>query len=160
MNGPANSKKRARHHAHLSLCSKSRKTSDAKLIKWPKTTIWAIFWRFWGQISLNSKFFWKISFTEIEGQKPIKSLEPFLRKISKCLILGQFADLFAKIFKSRFFFKNPALSLFYLHNPPWKKSEKSLEPFLRNLITNQTTNQPTNYYQRQQLYRTRLTLVQ
>ena len=46
-----------------------------------------------------------------------KLLEPFLRKISKCLILGSFGDLFANIFKPRSCFKNPALSLFYLYSP-------------------------------------------
>ena len=41
-----------------------------------------------------------------------------------------------------------ALSLFYLYSPliSCKKSEKSLEPFLRKLRYQQT-NQPTNYYQ-------------
>ena len=32
-----------RHHAYLSLCGKSRKTNNAKSRKWPKTSIWAIF---------------------------------------------------------------------------------------------------------------------
>ena len=43
LSGPANRKKTTRHHAHLSLCAKSRKTNDAKSRKWPKTSIWAIF---------------------------------------------------------------------------------------------------------------------
>ena len=43
LTGPANCKKTTRHHAHLSLCAKSRKTNDAKSRKWPKTSIWAIF---------------------------------------------------------------------------------------------------------------------
>ena len=43
LTGPANCKKTNRHHAHLSLCAKSRKTNDAKSRKWPKTSIWAIF---------------------------------------------------------------------------------------------------------------------
>ena len=34
---PVNCKKTTRHHAHLSLCAKSRKTNDAKSRKWPKT---------------------------------------------------------------------------------------------------------------------------
>ena len=67
LTGPANCKKTTRHHAHLSLCAKSRKTNDAKSRKWPKTSIWAIFWRFRGQISPNCKFFWKIGFIQIEG---------------------------------------------------------------------------------------------
>ena len=64
---PANCKKTTGHHIHLSLCAKSRKTNDAKSRKWPKTSIWAIFWRFRGQISPNCKFFWKIGFIQIEG---------------------------------------------------------------------------------------------
>ena len=39
LTGPANCKKTTRHHAHLALCAKSRKTNDAKLRKWPKTSI-------------------------------------------------------------------------------------------------------------------------
>ena len=44
-----------------------------------------------------------------------------------------------------FFFKNPALWLFYLYSPltSCKKSEKPLVPFLRKLRY-QPTNQPTN----------------
>ena len=55
LTGPANCKETTRHHAHLSLCAKSRKTNDAKLRKWPKTSIWTIFWRFRGEskASLN-----------------------------------------------------------------------------------------------------------
>ena len=58
--GPANCKKTTRHYAHLSLCGKSRRNNNAKSRKLPKTSIWAIFWRFRGQISPNCKFFWKI----------------------------------------------------------------------------------------------------
>ena len=43
LTGPANCKKTTRHHVHLWLCAKSRKTNDAKSRKWPKTSIWAIF---------------------------------------------------------------------------------------------------------------------
>ena len=39
LTGPANCKKTTRHHAHLSLWEKSRKTNDAKSRKWPKTSI-------------------------------------------------------------------------------------------------------------------------
>ena len=56
-----------------------------------------------------------------------------------------------------FFFKNPALSLFYLYSPltSCKKSKKSLEPFLRKLHY-----QPTNYYQQHRSYRASRTPVQ
>ena len=43
LTGQANCKKTTRHHAHLSLCAKSKKTNDAKSRKWPKISIWAIF---------------------------------------------------------------------------------------------------------------------
>ena len=43
LSGPTNCKKATRHHVHLSLRAKSRKTNDAKLRKWPKTSSWAIF---------------------------------------------------------------------------------------------------------------------
>ena len=67
LTGPANCKKTNRHHDQLSSCAKSRKTNDAKSRKWPKTSIWAFFWRFRGQISPNCKFVWKIGFFQIEG---------------------------------------------------------------------------------------------
>ena len=59
----------------------------------------------------------------------------------KNLNLGNFWRFFANTSKSRIFFKNPALSLFYLRSPltSFKKSEKSLELFLRKLCY-----QPTN----------------
>ena len=55
------------------------------------------------------------------------------------------------------FFKSLALTLFYLYSPLTKcrKSEKSLEPFLRKLC-----HQPTNHYQQHRSYRTSLTPVQ
>ena len=61
------------------------------------------------------------------------------------------------ISKSRIFFKNPTLSLFYLYSPltSYKKSEKSLEPLLRKL-----RYQSTNYYQKHRSYRTWVTPVQ
>ena len=61
LTGPANCKTTIRHYAHLSLCAKSRKTNDAKSRTWPKTSIWAIFWRIQSQISPNFKFFWKLA---------------------------------------------------------------------------------------------------
>ena len=83
-----------------------------------------------------------INFSQVKNQK--KSLELFLKKISKCLILGLFGDLLANISKWRIIFKNPALSLFYLYSflTSCKESEKSLEKFLRKLRY-QPTNQPT-----------------
>ena len=54
------------HHAHLSSCAKSRKTNNVNSRKWLKTSIWAIFWQFKGQISPNRNFFWKLAFIQIE----------------------------------------------------------------------------------------------
>ena len=64
-------------------------------------------------------------------------------KYQKHLILGQFGDVFANISPNQDFFKKIQLSLFYLNSPltSCKKSEKSLEPFLRKLHY-QPTNQP------------------
>ena len=99
------------------------------------------------QIFLKNRFHsnWRSYLVLTSGQKPSKSLEPFLRKISKYLILSQFGDLFANIPKSKIFVKNLALWLFYLYSTltSCKKSVKSLEPFLRKLCY-QPTNQPTN----------------
>ena len=87
LTGPANWKKTTRHYADLSLCAKSRKSNDAKLRKWPKNSIWA----FLGQyIPIKNRFHsnWRPYLVLTLGQNPKKSLELFLRKISKCLILG------------------------------------------------------------------------
>ena len=43
LTGPENCNKTNRHHAHLLLCAKSRKTNDAKSRNWPSTSIRAIF---------------------------------------------------------------------------------------------------------------------
>ena len=56
LTGMANWRKTTRHHALLALCAKSIKTNDAKSREWPKTSIWAIFWQFWDQISPNCSF--------------------------------------------------------------------------------------------------------
>ena len=94
--GPTNFKNTTRHHAHLSLCAKSRKTNDVKSRKWPKTSIWAVFLTISRsnisklQILLKNRFHsnWGSYLVLTSGQKQKKSLELFLRKISKCLILS------------------------------------------------------------------------
>ena len=97
LTGPANSKKTTRNHAHLSLSAKSRKTNYPKSRKWPKSSIWAIFlgdfeakyleFAKFSEKQVSFKF--KVIFsTNFSGQKRKKSLEPFLIKMSKCLILG------------------------------------------------------------------------
>ena len=96
LTGTANCKKTTRHHTHLSLCAKSRRTNDAKSRNWLKTSIWAIFLTIlrsniskW-DIFLKNRFHSnrKSNLVLTSGQKPKKILEPFLRKIWKCLILG------------------------------------------------------------------------
>ena len=95
LTGPSNCKKTTSHHAHLSLCAKSRKINDAKSRKWPKTSIWADFFGhnfevkylkfFWKlQVFLKNRFHsnWRSHLAPTSGQKLKKSLEPFLRKIS------------------------------------------------------------------------------
>ena len=68
------------------------------------------------------------------------------RKWPKTSVWAIFGDIFTNISKSIFFFKYPALSLFYLYSPLTlcKKSEKSLELFPSKLLY-QPTNQPTKY---------------
>ena len=94
LTGSANCKKETRHHAHLSLRAKSRKTNDAKSRKWPKTSICANLWQLRDiyklQFLLKNRFHsnWRSYLVLTSGQKSKKSLEQFLRKISKCLILG------------------------------------------------------------------------
>ena len=99
LTGPTNCKKTTRYHAHLSLCAKSRKTNDAKSRKWPKTSIWAFFFLFddfeakYLPIANFSEkqvlFKLKVIFcTNFRPKSKKKSLESFLRKIIKCLILG------------------------------------------------------------------------
>ena len=96
LTGPANCKKTTRHHVHLWLCAKSRKTNDAKSRKWPKTSIWAIFFTISKSNISKMQYFlkncchsnWRWYLVLTSGQKPKKSLQPLLRKISKYMILG------------------------------------------------------------------------
>ena len=70
-------------------------------------------------------------------------------------------ETFSRISPNQDFFSKIRLSFLYLYSPltSCKKSEKSLEPFLRKLRY-QLTNQPTNYYQHHQFCRTWLMPVQ
>ena len=78
LTGPANCKKTTRHHVHLSLCAKSRKTNDAKSRKWSKNLNLDNFLT----ISRSNIFKLRSYLVLTSGRKPKKSLEPFLRKIS------------------------------------------------------------------------------
>ena len=90
LTGPVNCKKTTRHHVHLSLCAKLRKTNDAKSRKFfffltiLRSNISKL------QTFLKNRFHsnWRSYLVLTSGQKPKKLLELFLRKISKCLILG------------------------------------------------------------------------
>ena len=70
--------------------------------------------------------------------------------------------------KSRIFFKNLALWLFYFYSPltSCKKSKQSLRAVAEKMAlptnqpTNQSTNQPTNYYQQHRFYKIWLTPIQ
>ena len=98
------------------------------------------------QIFLKNRFHsnWRSYLVLTSGQKKKKLLWPFLRKISVS-DFGLIWRPFCKYLQIRNFFFNPALWLFYLYSllTSCKKSEKSLEPFLRKLRY-QRTNQPTN----------------
>ena len=149
MTGPVNSKKTTRHHAHLSLCVKSRKTNNAESRKWPKTSIWTIFR---GHIFRNYNFFlknrshsnWSSYLALTSGQKRKKSLGPFLRKNIKVSDFGLIWRLFCEYLRMKIFFKNLTQLLFYLYGllTSCKKSQKILRAVSGK--TALPANQPTN----------------
>ena len=107
LTGPVNCKKTTRHHAHLLLCAKSRKTNDAKSRKWPKTSIWAIFGQIQGQISPNCKSFWKIGFIQIEAH----ILSRFWEKYESVWFWANL-ETFSRISPNQDFFSKIRLSYF------------------------------------------------
>ena len=90
------------------------------------------------------------------GQKPKKSLEPFLRKMSKVSNFGLIWRPFREYLQiKKFFQKSGSFTFLPLQSlTSCKKSEKFLESFLRKL-----RYQPTNYQQHRS-YRTSTTPVQ
>ena len=110
------------------------------------------------QIFLKNRFHsnWPSYLVLTSGQKPKKSFELFLKKNIKVSDFGLIWRPFREYLQIKNFFKNPALSLFYLYGPltSRKKSEKLLAPFLRKL-----RYQPTNHLQHRS-HRTSLTLIQ
>ena len=87
LTGLTNCKNTSRHHAHLSICAKSRKTNRAKLWKWPKNLNLGNFLTISKpniSKSQKNRFHsnWRSYLVLTSGWKPKKSLEPFLRKIS------------------------------------------------------------------------------
>ena len=126
-----NCKKTTRHHAHLSLCAKSRKTNDVKSRKWPKTSIWAILFLLFRGQRFHSN--WRSYLVLTSGQKPKKSLEPFLRKISVS-DFGLIWRPFREYLQIKNFFQKSAcdFSTFIVPNcANWE-----------NCVTNEPNNQP------------------
>ena len=100
------------------------------------------------QIFLKNRFHsnWRSYLVLTSGQKPRKSIEPLLRKISKCQYQYQCQcqyQTFLRISPNQEFFSKILLSLFYLFSPltSCNKSEKSWSHFWKNCTTNQPTNQ-------------------
>ena len=94
------------------------------------------------QVSLKLKVIFSTNFRP----KTKKVIRTIFDKNIKVSDFGLIWRCFRKYLQTIFFFLNQALPLFYLYSPltSCKKSEKSLEPFLRKLHY-QPTNQPTKY---------------
>ena len=121
MTGPANCKKTTRHNAHLPLCAKSRGTNDAKTRKWQKPQFGQLFEDFKVKLQFffpENRFHsnWRSYLVLTSGQKPKKLLEPFLRKISQCLIFGLIWRPFRESFQIKTFFSKIRQALFYLYS--------------------------------------------
>ena len=88
---------------------------------------------------------WRSYLVLTSRQKPKKSLEPFLRKIWKCLYFGLIWRSFREYLQIEDFLKKSGPVAFLPFSPltSCKKSEKPLDTFLRKLHY-QPTNQPTN----------------
>ena len=88
---------------------------------------------------------WRSYLVLTSRQKPKKSLEPFLRKIWKCLHFGLIWRSFREYLQIEDFFQKSGPVAFLPFSPltSCKKSEKPLDTFLRKLHY-QPTNQPTN----------------
>ena len=85
---------------------------------------------------------WSLYLVLTSGQKRKKSLEPFLRKISKCLILGTFLRISPN---EDFFQKSDSVTFLPLWSPNFmQKIRKILRAVSGKtaLPTNQPTNQP------------------
>ena len=114
------------------------------------------------QFFLKNRFYsnWRSYVVLTSGQKPKKIVRAVFEKNISVWFWANL-ETFSRISPNQEFFSKIRLSLFYLYSPltSCKKSEKSLEPFLRKLRY-QPTNQPTNYYQQHRSCRTSLTPVQ
>ena len=105
---------------------KNRSRARILDLKWPLKAR-DIFFRPWCQY--KSCRYWS---SRSKYARWAKSLEPFLSKMAKSLILGHFGYKSGKIAKTDFFSKNRALLLFspYSALTSCAISKKSLEPFL------------------------------
>ena len=107
----------------------------------------------WCKVQSN----WRSYLILTSGQKPKNRWSRFWEKYQSVWFWANL-ETFSRISPNQnFFFKNPALWLFYLYSPltSCKKSEKFLKPFQRKL-----RYQPTNCYQQHRSYKTSLTSVQ
>ena len=110
------------------------------------------------QLFLKNRFNsnWRSYLVLNSDQKPKKSLEPFFEKNIRVWFWANF-ETFSRISPNKIFFSKIRLCHFFTFSflTSYKKSEKSLEPFLRK-----PRYQPTNYYQQHRSYRTSLTPLQ
>ena len=140
--GPVNCKKTTRHYAHLSLHAKSRKTNDAKSKKWPKNSIWAIFFDDFKVKYLLIVHLLKNRFHSNWRPYLVAVFEKNFNVPDFGLIWTPFHEYNLQV---KIFFQKSGSETFYLYSPPTscKKLEKSLELFLKKLRY-QPTNQPIN----------------
>ena len=145
----ANSKKTTRHHGRLSLCAKSRKTNDAKSIKWLKTSIK----RFRGQISPNCKFSekqislkLKVMFSTNIRPKTKKIISAVFEINIKVSDFGLIWKPFCKYLQIKIFFqKSSSLTFLPLQSPNFmQKIRKILRAVSEEtaLPTNQALSEP------------------
>ena len=123
LTGPASCKKTTRHHTHLWLCANSRKISDAK--------------------SRNHSN-WRSYLVLTSGQKRKKSLEPFLKKISKVWFWFNL-ETFSRICPNQEFYSKILLFDFSTFIVPFLHVKNQKNPqsrFWENCVTNQSTPQP------------------
>ena len=149
MTKPANWKKTTRHHAHLEKMAKNLNLGNFLMISTSNISNFQIF------LKNTVSFKLKVIFSTTFRPKTKKIVRAVLEKNESVWFWANLESFLPKSPNQEFFSKI-RLSLFYLYSPltSCKKSEKSLEPFLRKL-----RYQPTNYQQHWS-YRTSLTSFQ
>ena len=131
MTVPANCKKTNRHHAHLSLCTKSRKPNNAMWIKWPKSSIWAIFDNF----NCKLQFFLKNRFYSKWRTKTKKIVATVFEK-NISVWFWAILETFSRISPNQEFFSKLRFCHFSTFIVP--VSEKTALPTNQPIITNNT----------------------